>query len=72
LLFTRNKEAESEVERNTTFMKMTKCRWTGITSPVAGKYFYDNSEHKMYDLNDYIKRNPAMQQEFEAAYAEAA
>lgn len=67
LLFTRNKEAESEVERNTTFMKMTKCRWTGITSPVAGKYFYDNQEHKMYDLNDYIQRNPSMQQEFEQA-----
>lgn len=67
LLFTRNKEAESEVERNTTFMKMTKCRWTGITSPVAGKYFYENSTHKMYDLNDYILRNPSMQQEFEDA-----
>lgn len=69
LLFTRNKEAESEVERNTTFMKMTKCRWTGITSPVAGRYFYDNKSHKMYDLNDYIQRHPEMAQDFQDAAA---
>lgn len=67
LLFRRNKEAESEVERNTTIMKMTKCRWTGRTAPIAGKYFYSNDEHKMYDLNDYIQRNPSMQQEFQEA-----
>lgn len=65
LLFTRNKEAESELERNTTVMKMTKCRWTGQTSPVAGKYYYANAEHKLYDLNDYLKANPHMYVEVE-------
>lgn len=65
LLFTRNKEAESELERNTTSMKMTKCRWTGQTSPSAGKYYYNNPEHKMYDLDDWLTANPHM-------YAEAA
>lgn len=60
LLFTRNKEAESELERNTTVMKMTKCRWTGQTAPVAGKYFYDNSEHRLYDLQDYLSKHPQM------------
>ena len=67
LLFRRNKEAESEIERNTTIMKMTKCRWTGRTSPSAGKYFCSIHEHKMYDLNDYIEKNPSMRQEFEDA-----
>src|SRR5690606_6067487 len=38
LLFTRKKEAESELERNTTVMKMTKCRWTGRPSPAAGRF----------------------------------
>ena len=65
LLFTRNKEAESEIERNTTLMKMTKCRWTGITAPVAGQYFYSNATHKMYDLKDYIQQHPEMAGDFE-------
>jgi KaiC/GvpD/RAD55 family RecA-like ATPase len=65
LLFKRNKEAESVVERNTTLMKMTKCRWTGNTSPIAGKYYYDNQTHTMHDLNDYIRRHPEMMQQFQ-------
>ncbi|MNF43661.1 hypothetical protein D3C84_247500 [compost metagenome] len=60
LLFTRNKEAESELERNTTVMKMTKCRWTGQTSPVAGKFYYDNNAHRLYDLDDYLKAHPEL------------
>jgi hypothetical protein len=58
LLFTRNKEAPSELERNTTTMKMTKCRWTGRTAPVAGKFFYCNETHTLYDLNDYLRDKP--------------
>lgn len=58
LLFVRNKEAESEFERNVTTMKMTKCRWTGRTSPVAGKYYYDNDSHKLHDLEDYLQEHP--------------
>lgn len=54
LLFTRNKEAEDAMERNTTFLKMTKCRWTGQTSPVAGKYYYDNPTHTLYDYDDFL------------------
>jgi len=65
MLFTRNKEAENELERNVTRMKMTKCRWTGNTSPNAGKYFYSNREHTLYDLNDYLDRNPAIKAEYE-------
>jgi archaellum biogenesis ATPase FlaH len=65
LLFTRNKEAENEVERNVTTMKMTKCRWTGNTGPQAGKYFYENKTHTLHDLDDYLDRNPAAKAEYE-------
>jgi archaellum biogenesis ATPase FlaH/5S rRNA maturation endonuclease (ribonuclease M5) len=66
LLFTRNKEADNEIERNVTKLKMSKCRWTGNTSPNAGRYIYVNKEHKLYDLNDYLDRNPAIKAEYEA------
>lgn len=69
LLFTRNKEAENEIERNVTKLKMSKCRWTGNTSPNAGRYIYVNKEHKLYDLNDYLDRNPAIKAEYEAFQA---
>ena len=53
LLFMRDKEAEDEIERNTTKMKATKIRWTGKTG-IAGKYYYDNETHTMHDLDDYL------------------
>lgn len=69
LLFTRNKEAECEIERNITYMKMTKCRWTGNTGPKAGEYYYSNKEHTLYDLEDYLTKNPAARAEYEAGQA---
>lgn len=54
LLFTRDKLAEDPIEQNTTYMQMPKCRWTGITSAVAGRYFYENATHTMHDLEDYL------------------
>lgn len=54
LLFTRNKEAEDEIEKNTTYMKMSKCRWTGNTGMV-GQYYYDNATHTLHDKNDWLK-----------------
>lgn len=57
LLFTRNKEAEDAIERNTTHMKMSKCRWTGRTG-MSGQYFYDNEKHLMYDKEDWLEDNP--------------
>jgi hypothetical protein len=53
LMFSRNKEAEDDIERNTTIMKATKIRWTGKTG-VAGKYYYDIEKHRLYDLDDYL------------------
>lgn len=62
LLFTRNKEHENEVLRNVTTMKMTKCRWTGRTAPVAGQFFYSNETHTLFDYEDWLAENP---QDFE-------
>lgn len=56
LMFSRNKEAENEVERNTTVMKATKIRWTGKTG-IAGKYYYDNEQHTLYDLDDWLEEH---------------
>ncbi|WYV99558.1 DNA primase/helicase [Pseudomonas phage vB_PpuM-Kassivere] len=66
LLFTRNKEAECDIERNITKMKMTKCRWTGNTSPKAGEYYYDNETHTIHDLEEYLDRHPKVRAEYEA------
>lgn len=57
LLFSRNKEATDEVEKNTTVMKMTKCRWTGSTG-MSGEYYYDNTSHMLHDKLDWLENNP--------------
>lgn len=58
LLFSRNKEATEDLEKNTTYMKMTKCRWTGSTG-ISGEYYYDNAVHKLYDKLDWLEQNQA-------------
>ena len=67
LLFTRNKEAESDILRNITYMKMTKCRWTGNTGPKAGEYYYNNETHTIHDLQAYLDSNPTAKREYELA-----
>ena len=54
LMFSRDKEAEDDIARNTTIMKATKIRWTGKTG-IAGKYYYDNEKHTLYDLEDWLE-----------------
>lgn len=56
LIFGRNKEAEDDIERNTTVMKAAKIRWTGKTG-IAGRYYYDNDTHTMHDLDDWLNGN---------------
>ena len=56
LLFSRDKEAEDEIERNTTKMKASKIRWTGRTG-VAGEYYYDIETHTLFDKEDLICRS---------------
>lgn len=58
LLFSRDKEAADEVEKNTTYMKMTKCRWTGSTG-MSGQYYYDNASHTLWDKDDWMIAHPA-------------
>ena len=53
ILMARNKEAQCEVEKNTTYVKASKIRWTGITSRCSGKYYYHNLTHKLYDYDEY-------------------
>ena len=55
LLFSRNKEAEDPVERNTTHMKCSKLRWTGITG-YAGEYYYDLQTHTLWDKQDWLEK----------------
>lgn len=56
LLFMRDKEAEDPIERNTTKMKASKIRWTGLTG-LAGEYYYDNPTHTMWDKEDWLREN---------------
>lgn len=58
LLFMRNKEAEDEIERNTTTLKISKCRWTGQTSPFAGRFYYDNKTHTLHDFEEWQATQP--------------
>lgn len=58
ILMMRNKEAVSIIERNTTRSKVTKCRWTGRTSPNVCETFYDIDTHTLIDLKDYRKIRP--------------
>lgn len=58
ILMMRNKEAECEIERNTTRSKVTKCRWTGRTSPKVCETFYDIESHTLIDLEEYKRMHP--------------
>lgn len=51
ILLSRDKLAEDERERNTTYVILAKSRITGITGP-AGKIYYDNQTHTMNDYDD--------------------
>lgn len=56
LILMRNKDAESEEERNTTVMKLSKARGVGDTGMV-GKYYYEMEKHKLWDLDDWQAQN---------------
>lgn len=60
ILLMRNKEAESELDRNTTFLKVTKCRWTGKTSPRVDELFYYNEIHRMFSMEHFARDYPAV------------
>lgn len=53
IFLNRDKYAEDPIVKNTTTVTLGKCRWTGITGP-AGKWYYCNEEHTMYDFDEYF------------------
>lgn len=57
VFMSRNKYAENIIERNTTFVTLGKCRWSGNTGRV-GSWYYDNDTHTMYDLYKYFSEHP--------------
>ncbi len=57
VFMSRNKYAEHFIEKNSTFVTLGKCRWTGNTGRI-GTWYYDNDSHTMYDLREYFKNNP--------------
>lgn len=56
ILAMRDKYAEDDIERNTTRIDLSKCRWTGLTGH-AGEYYYDNATHTMHDKEVWMKEN---------------
>lgn len=55
ILCTRNKMAEDPVERNTTKVSVSKCRWSGFTG-MAGSWYYDNQTHTLHDLDEFFSK----------------
>lgn len=53
ILTMRDKYADDPVEKNTTYVDVGKCRWSGRTGH-AGKWYYEPESHTMYDLNDWL------------------
>jgi archaellum biogenesis ATPase FlaH len=53
IILGRNKEAENEYERNTTYAKISKARGVGNTGQ-AGAYYYENETHKLHDKSEYF------------------
>lgn len=50
IAFARNLQHEDEVERNCIQMAILKCRYTGLTGPVAGAYYdFDTGRFKHID-----------------------
>jgi uncharacterized Zn finger protein (UPF0148 family) len=54
IMLARDKEAEDEQERNTTYITVPKSRLTGDTGP-AGKLYYDNNTHTLHDYDVYFE-----------------
>lgn len=56
ILLERDKEAESPMEKNTTYVRMPKCRG-GVTG-ACGEWFYDFQTRQCYDRDLYLNNLP--------------
>ena len=54
LFLIRNKAEEDPIKRNTTILKLAKCRWTGNTSPCVEELYYDQPKHRLVNFKDYF------------------
>lgn len=57
ILFTRNKYAEEDIDRNTTSVYISKNRKGGRTGK-AGEWYYDMNTHTMYDKEWFLNNIP--------------
>jgi hypothetical protein len=56
ILLERDKEAESPMEKNTTYVRMPKCRG-GVTG-ACGEWYYDFNTRQCFDRDEYIADLP--------------
>lgn len=56
IILRRNKMAEDEIERNTTYVDITKNRTIGITGRDLARIYYSNKHHTLFDFN-YAEQN---------------
>lgn len=56
IILRRNKVAEDEIERNTTYVDITKNRTVGITGRDLAKIYYSNDHHMLFDF-EYAQKN---------------
>lgn len=50
----RDKSEEDPIKRNTTVVKLAKCRHTGNTDPHAEELYYDQPKHRLVNFKDYF------------------
>lgn len=56
ILIDRDKMTEDDIDKNTTYVRMPKCR-EGHTGE-AGEWYYDTTTRKVYDRDLFFKENP--------------
>lgn len=56
IVLNRDKVATGDIERNTTYVTMPKCR--GGKTGDAGRWFFDFATSDVYDLDEYKDKNP--------------
>lgn len=57
ILLRRDKMAEDPIERNTTYVDLSKNRDNSDTGP-AGELYYDGQQHKLFDKQEWIDSQP--------------
>ena len=56
MILRRNKMSEDDIERNTTYIDISKNRTMGITGKNVAKIYYSNEHHTIFDF-DYAEQN---------------